>query len=363
MNLKKITIKELKEFDVKSLPKSIKTKKVDLKESKLSDHILQESEVMPLDFRYNNGWDRKANAFTSDAKKRYIVADKEYHKNTGQNMTIHSGKRDVYKQAQLYIQYKYHNQGNPASWPGCSFHNWGLAADMVRTNETALISAMKKGGWTKTVADEGWHFECTTSADHSKAANKIKSFRTTRTGLAYKWSEQVAIFYQKVKDYQKRVPIFNRRLEKHKINSQQLQAEIDNFNSDLQRLKNRINQFNTDVRKYNSELARAKNLYNEIMNMPAGSARDRKIREYNRLVDWLDNESDRIDRESRAIDSENARIERWSNSLDRKIADFKREDSWLNNEYNALTKLESDIEQHKKNASELLDKINTETGK
>lgn len=357
MKINKIVSREFDETNSKDVSKKIDIKKVNIDKLDINDLLPIDSDIIEINFGYNNGWDRKASAFTSNAKKRYIDADKGYYKLTASNMTIHSGHRDVKKQAQLYIQYKYHNQGNPASWPGCSFHNWGLAADMIRKNESALVSAMNKGGWTRTVGDEAWHFECTSSSDHRNAANKIKKLRKSRTGAAYKWSEQVALFYQKNNDYQKRAPVFNKRLEKHKSNGQQLQIEINSFNNDLNKLKNRINVYNSSVRTFNSELARAKRLYNEIMNLPPGPERNRKIREYNRLTDWLKNESNRINRESKIIDAENVRITRWSASLEVKIGSFKQEESWLNSEYNALTKIETQIKQHKKSASDLLNII------
>jgi len=40
---------------------------------------------------YNGRYDRKANQFTADAKRRFITADKSFYANTRNNMTIHSG--------------------------------------------------------------------------------------------------------------------------------------------------------------------------------------------------------------------------------------------------------------------------------
>ncbi len=55
---------------------------------------------------YNGNYDKKANQFTGDAKKKYITADKEFYSRTKNNMTIHSGTRSVQRQAELYILYK-----------------------------------------------------------------------------------------------------------------------------------------------------------------------------------------------------------------------------------------------------------------
>ncbi|NJO92699.1 MAG: hypothetical protein HC831_29825 [Chloroflexia bacterium] len=54
------------------------------------------------------------------------------------------------KQAELYIKYTYYGEGNPASWPGCSFHNWGLAVDMARSDDPKLVQALKEQGWSQT---------------------------------------------------------------------------------------------------------------------------------------------------------------------------------------------------------------------
>lgn len=364
-DIKKTEGLSLKEIDTLSLDvKEIRNfKKLSMKTTDIVEDMFLQSESLndfyePL-VSYNGKYDRKANQFTSDVKKRYITADKSFYNKTKKNMTIHSGKRSVNKQAELYILYKWHNQGNPAAWPGCSFHNWGLAADMVRVDESNVISAMKDGGWTRTVGDEGWHFECTSSSDHGKAAKEIAAFRKAGSGLSYKWSEQVAHFYLKSRNYNKRAPAFNRRLEKHRQNGQVLQNDIDKFNQDINALKSRINTFNSDSNHFNNELARARRMVDEINSMPDGPERDRKIREFRRLESWLNGESSRLDREGDYIDRENNRLSADSASLDRRIKAYKSEDAWLNKEYKDLTKIEKEIPKHQTNANNLLSKIDS----
>lgn len=327
--------------------------------NKLTDILmLQEAALVANILDYNGKWDRKANQFTADSKKRFIEADKLYYSLVGKNMVINSGTRDVFKQAELYIKYNYHGQGNPASWPGCSLHNWGVAADMIRTHERELVQAMKKAGWTRTVAGEPWHFECTSSGDHQKAARKIKEFRKSPSGLAFKWSGHVASFYAKTRDFNKRAPIYNQRLQNQRDLGQKLQNEIANYNREVNNLKARIAKFNKDINFYNSEIQRGKNLYSEIINMPAGPARDRKIREYNALTEWLEKESSRIDYESVAIQNEQNRIASWENLLDKKISQYKQEQSWLDAEFQSLSKIERESKDHQSNAISILNKIN-----
>ncbi len=360
--IEKISVKKLEALDLEV--KEIKGfEKISLKTTDIAIDLAPQSESLnnfydPL-VNYNGKYDRKANQFTSNAKKKFITADKSFYNKTKKNMTIHSGKRSVNRQAELYVLYKWHNQGNKASWPGCSFHNWGLAADMVRVDESNVVSAMNDGGWTRTVGDEGWHFECTSSSDHGKAAQKIAAFRKSGSGLAYKWSEQVAHFYLKSRDYNKRAPVFNSRLEKHRQNSQILQNDIDRYNQSVANLKSRINTYNSDVNHFNNELARANRMVDEINNMPSGPARDRKIREFRQLESWLSGESSRLNRESTSINNENNRLSVESASLDRRIKAFQNEDAWLNKEYKALTKIENEIPKHQTNANNHLSKISS----
>jgi len=254
-------------------------------------------------------------------------------------------------------------EGNPALWPGCSMHNWGLAIDLAVTNNVALLKSLRENSWKQTNTSNPWHFECTESRDYEKAAKVIKSFRTTKTGLAYRWSEQVALYYQKTKTLNKRVPIFNNRLQENKTNSQELFSEIEAFNTDAQTLKSRTNSFNKDAGKFNIEHGKTNRLFNEIKNMLENPVKNKKISEYNRMLDWLKTESERIASEDKAIETENKQILSWNAQIHRKIADYRREDDWLKIENKVLNKLVFEIEQHKSNAILHLKSIETQTWK
>ncbi|MBK8261108.1 MAG: hypothetical protein IPK80_07180 [Nannocystis sp.] len=108
----------------------------------------------------------------------------------------------------------------------------------------------------------------------------------------------MALFYQKARDFERRAPVFNRRLEAWQADGQQLQAAMDSFNQQVQALRERTQRFNRDVQHYNSELQRARRMVDEINSMPPGPARDRKIREFRQLEGWLASESRRLDSES-----------------------------------------------------------------
>ncbi|MGB4971701.1 MAG: D-alanyl-D-alanine carboxypeptidase family protein [Cyclobacteriaceae bacterium] len=358
--LKKLVLADIQVLDLEV--KDIGSiEKITIKTTDLASDILPQGTSLNGFFAflddYNGKYDTKADQFTSDAKTKYVAADKEFYSRTKSNMTIYSGKRSVQRQAELYVLYKWHNQGNPASWPGCSFHNWGVAADMVRVDEKNVVESMNKGGWTRTVDDEGWHFECTSSGDHSSAAKKISELRKSGSGLAYKWSEQVANFYLKSRDFNKRAPVFNKRLENHRQAGQVLQKDVDKFNQAVANLRTRVDSYNKDVKHFNNELARANRMVDEINGMPNGPERERKIREFRNLEAWLNNESSRLEAEGNYIDAENNRLSSESASLDRRIKDYQGEDAWLNKEYKELTRIESEIPKHEANANDLLAKI------
>jgi chromosome segregation ATPase len=167
----------------------------------------------------------------------------------------------------------------------------------------------------------------------------------------------VALFYQKARDFERRAPVFNRRLEAWQADGQQLQAAIDSFNQQVQALRERTQRFNRDVQHYNSELQRARRMVDEINSMPPGPARDRKIREFRQLEGWLASESRRLDSESGAIDAEDRRLTRESAVLDQRIRAWKTEETWLNQEHASLTQLQQQIDGHSSTAEELLTEI------
>lgn len=159
------------------------------------------------------------------------------------------------------------------------------------------------------------------------------------------------------------MPIFNNRLQENKTNSQELFSEIEAFNTDAQTLKSRTNSFNKDAGKFNIEHGKTNRLFNEIKNMLENPVKNKKISEYNRMLDWLKTESERIASEDKAIETENKQILSWNAQIHRKIADYRREDDWLKIENKVLNKLVFEIEQHKSNAILHLKSIETQTWK
>ncbi len=363
MSVQKLKFKEIDKIDLSEISPIIDKKASSSLYPKLDDIIIKNGDLLEIRLGYNNGWDRKSNGLTPDARKKFLEADKSYHRMTNTNMSIHVGKRDVNKQAELYIKYKYYGEGNSALWPGCSFHNWGLAIDLAVTDMDALLKSLNENGWKQTNKNSAWHFECTGSRDYEKAAGVIKSFRASKTGLAFRWSEQVAWYYQKTKTLNKRVPAYNNRLQENKTEAQSLLSEIESFNTDAQALKSRTNNFNKDVGKFNIEHGKANRLFIEINSMHDSLQRTKKVNEYERILDKLEMELARIVKEDKAIENENKQILSWNAQLHRKIADYRRENDWLTIENKLLTKTTQEIEQHKSNAILHLKSIETQTWK
>jgi hypothetical protein len=363
MKPEKFDFYKIEKFDLADISPLIDNKTITSLNPQFEDIVSNESDLAEVRLNYNSGWDRKSNGLTPDARKRFLEADKSCHLMTNTNITIHISKRDVFKQAELYIKHTYYGEGNPASWPGCSFHNWGLAVDLARPDDKYIIQAMTEQGWTQTDNNGKWHFECTGSRDYEKAAKMIKSFRTSKTGLAYKWSEQVALYYRKREILNKRVPIFNNRLEKNKAESQKLVAEIDSFNIDSQSLKSRTNRFNSEITKYNLESSKAEKLQAEIITLDEMQIKSKKHEEYTRICAWLESETLRIQNETKTINKENKELMDWNMGLQRKVLDYLREENWLGIENKVLEKISKEIEQHRSNATLHLMSIDTQTWK
>ncbi|MBN1253211.1 MAG: hypothetical protein JXR51_08370 [Bacteroidales bacterium] len=363
MEIKRTNIKELDKIDNLELFSLIDNKSSSSGISRLEDIVIKNGDLIEVRLNYNNGWDKKSNGLTPDARKKFIEADKIFFNNTNTNLTIHVSKRDIYKQAELYIKYKYYNEGNQVEWPGCSFHNWGLAVEMQAADKQLVIGAMNSNGWALVSKHESFYFECTGSRDYNKAAMVIKSFRTTKTGLAFKWSEQVAEYYKKAEVLNERAPIFNNKLEQNKSDLQKIKSEQDLLKFDAQSLSNKVNTFNKDASNFNIELAKANKLYDSILKIQNERNKTKKSEEYNILIDFIKNEHLRLNSEIEEIDKIDLVISNKNAKFEIKQANYRREEQWLNNEYQFLEKLSSEIEQHKNNAAMHLQSIDGQTWK
>ena len=363
MEIKKINIREINKIEISDLSTKNDNKALSVGTSRLEDVVITNGDLIDVNLDYNSGWDKKCNGLTPDARKKFIEADKLYFQKTNTNMTIHISKITVAKQAELYIKYKYYNEGNKVAWPGCSFHNWGLAVEMQATNKKLVSKVMKKNAWSKTLKSDALYFECTGSRDHNKAAMVIKSFRTNKTGLAYKWSEQVEEYYKKTKVLKEKVPIFNKELEQNKSFLQRINSERELFKIDMQNFKSKVTAFNKEANNFNLELSKAKKLHDSILKTHIKRNKEKKITQYNILLEWIDVEQARMIKEMENIDKLDFTITNWNAKLNLKLTDFRRKETWLNSEHKFLVKLISEIEKHKSNATLHLQSIDGQTWK
>ena len=86
------------------------------------------------------------------SKELFRKADQIYWKATnGKHLSIESGFRDVYEQADLYRCWRLGlPKCNPANIPGASIHNYGLAIDIRNARDSQVIEALDKNGWDRT---------------------------------------------------------------------------------------------------------------------------------------------------------------------------------------------------------------------
>ena len=310
--------------------------------------------------KYNNNYDAQANGFSKDSKNRYIKADNKYFSITQTNMDIHSGTRTVRRQAELYIQHEWHGRGNPASWPGCSFHNYGVAADMVMIDKDNVTLAMNSTGWTGTKSHEKWHFECTASGDHDKAADKIKKLRRTRTGLAYRWSEQTAHFFQKTEESKGRKRILDEGTERYHQVTEALLAESRRLGRIRDELNGRIDEHNRAVDVFGVKHKRAKELYDDLVNNPESPNYDDKLREYEELLDWLEAEENRLAAESAEFDGQKELLDKQYADLKSRMDERQRMVPVLEEARDAWFAVNREIADHERKAENLLGQIESQ---
>ena len=89
MEIKKINIKEIEKIEITDLSSKNDNTSVVIGTSRLEDVVIKNGDLIDVNLDYNNGWDKKCNGLTPDARKKYIEADKLYFQKTNTNMTIH----------------------------------------------------------------------------------------------------------------------------------------------------------------------------------------------------------------------------------------------------------------------------------
>lgn len=329
----------------------------------------------PLPQEYDGNYDRNADQLEVNAKERFIAADKLYFARTrGQHLQIHSGRRTVRRQAELWICWKRGTPGcNPANLPGCSLHNYGVAIDVVRVNETLINEALGSNGWVQTVPDEGWHFECTASDAHARSAAQINAFRNGKAGeWANLWQEIQKLIEKRnalAQDYvalrdklAASIRDYNGRVANHNSQVQEFDRRAAQWKSDRDVLQGRINDFNRRVAEANA-------LAQEINQMPPGPARDAAYQRWLTVKNQLDQERpqlqravDELEQRRQALIQQGQELKRQKEKLDQEKAVLLKEVEQVRQLEEQIKALEQDIATKEKRWNELLTEIEAVIG-
>ena len=121
--------------------------------------------------------DPNAKLLHRDAEQLYLRANEAYQRNASrvyQRICIHSGRRPVMEQVALYRKHLLHKEFGgpsvpPANNPGYSPHEYGLAIDIIRSGDEALLKAALEGA--------GWEQHSNPSERHHYSAKGIESWR------------------------------------------------------------------------------------------------------------------------------------------------------------------------------------------
>lgn len=138
------------------------------------------------------------------ARALYLKANDIYIKTEGHKtrfIQILSGKRTVREQAELYEKYLIYLYDGPpankANKPGKSFHEYGLAIDVIRNgDDSRLTPALESAGWVQAIADEGWHFQAESASDWGEIVKRMES---EVSPLSNKYAENRVVYYENKK--------------------------------------------------------------------------------------------------------------------------------------------------------------------
>lgn len=307
------------------------------------------------------------------AQELFKEADKSYYsKTSGKHLSIESGTRTVYKQADLYIGWRLGQPGyNPANIPGASIHNYGLAIDVQNARDETVIAALSENGWTRTVMPaEPWHWEPSGTAEHKAALKKQEEMKAAG-GVARKWQDEWETAKGKNDRRNKLTDDFDRRAKVWEPLWAQLRADVDLFDRDVdthnqrvERWKRDVDRLNARIQRHNAEVTALQQLRQRIESMSPGSARNQAIQEYNRRGQAALTERAAIDedrqgleaRESQLMDERKSLTQRQQ-GLTARFASLDAERQALLDIKSRVEQLKTEIEQHMKVTKTLLDKI------
>jgi chromosome segregation ATPase len=155
-------------------------------------------------------------------------------------IALRDGKRTAPVQALLSARRIKHVEfGAPyqdkAALPGQSYHEYGLAIDVIHENAAALKKALEEAGF-KQLAAEAWHFTASASS-HVAAVNQRRAELKPR-------SDRFATDLRKsFKARQKLIPL-QEALDKEAVNAKVVQASIKLLDADLKAANKELAQLN-----------------------------------------------------------------------------------------------------------------------
>lgn len=303
---------------------------------------------------------------------KFVEADKSYFAITGRYLQIESGRRTVYKQAELYICWRLGQAGcNPADIPGASVHNYGFAIDIQNAREDTVISALSSNGWERTVMPrEPWHWEATSAAGYADAKKKQAEMKAEGS-IARNWQKQWETARakndtrnRKIDDFHARVQVWQPELDRFSVDANQFQQDAKAYNQKADQWKHDYDIFSQWVDRFNAEVASLKQLRDQIEAMPDSPEKNALIIEYNQRASALVAEKDRLNRaqadllaRKQTLDAEYQELQRRDLELQQRYSRLKSEEESLLNLREEIDRLKTEIEGHIQKAQELLDQI------
>lgn len=166
-----------------------------------SDEYNWTIDISKIDYDFQQSYDPLAETLESDARQRFIEADRLYFLKTNKHIDINEGttaegnaRRSCNRQMQLWMSWKVMKIPGyaPANLPGCSHHNYGIAVDL-RNVTSEMREILLSQGWSDIYNAEEWHFTCIESSAFNIIQSKIKELRN---GLASQWAQDMATAFE-----------------------------------------------------------------------------------------------------------------------------------------------------------------------
>ncbi|MDM3871849.1 D-alanyl-D-alanine carboxypeptidase family protein [Porticoccus sp. W117] len=272
---------------------------------------------------------KEASALYKEANKLYLSGKHKY-----EYIQIFSGKRSSRSQARLFVKYAWHQYGGPkankANPPGKSFHEYGVAIDIIRGNDTrALKKALESAGWRESVEDEGWHFE----AQSIDSWNMIvKKMMESTFPLGEEYRKAISDFLNKRKLCIELWPSYAKQLSRLRPERESLERR----RQELVRTEKQLRDERTDLRRKREAATRSSQLASQLQ------------RKYNEMRYTYCPANPPADYEDCTHKEQTSRYDRERAELRREISEARRKANLLRNEYRLkLKKYESNLSRYK----------------